>query len=459
MARTQIAQPPDQEREHTRWEFSRVGLSYVVKAEKIGTEIWVSHLKRSSREGISGDLRIVTRLEGVKTGKNDLLHHARFNLSSSTTRNSLAKMLEGRTPGLGMDWFDGLEMLCQQVLEAESIGQPYVEVGHLPVERQAIRYSVDPLVPANVTALLYGPGGSGKSVIALACALSVRLGREIIPGVSPGTTGNVLYLDWETDRPVINERVQSICLGAGLEPVPIIYRRCIRTLAEEAEEIANAVAERGIIYMVIDSAGMAMGAGGEHGDANESTLRLFDAIRHIGVSTQLIDHVSKQEMRQGKGKSVGLLPYGSIYKVNLARSAWEIRNVTEDFDEATRIALVHTKANDSRLLPEIGLEIDWQPGKIIFRQAEIASEMANPVDQGSRSDQIVAFLKTVRHATKGEIAAATGIPEGTVGVLLTSRTRKDWMRFEHHSEGGWTWVRDHPDNRDEPDPELPYYNR
>jgi hypothetical protein len=415
MARA-VALVPEPEREPRRWEFSKVGLSYVVTAEEIQTSMSVSRLKRSS-EGISGDLKVTTQLEGVKT-RDGLLHHARFNLSSSQTRNSVAKILEGRTPKLGMDWFDGLEALCQEVMAAESIGQPYLELGNLPFERSAVRYAVEPLVPARVTSLLYGPGGSGKSIIALAGAMSVKTGIGIIPGVSPAITGPILYLDWETDGSVINERVQSIAAGAGIDPPTIIYRRCFRPLAAEAEEIANAVAERGVVFMIIDSAGMALGGAGEHGDANESTLRLFDAIRHIGVSTQLIDHVSKQEMRTGKGKSVGLLPYGSIYKVNLARSAWEIRNVTGEEDVVAQVALIHTKSNDSQLLPQIGLEIEWKPGEITFHTANIDLD-APPTNIGTVMEQIRAFLeKNGGPARLKEISEATGIGTGSASGTL-----------------------------------------
>lgn len=364
-----------------RWQFERMGLGYRVVAPDIQTEIRVTRIKRSRAE-LHGQIMVKANIAGVKT-VDGVMHISQFNLSSSGTRTSLAKMLESRTPGqVGkMDWFDGLETLCQRVIMAEEVGQPYIEVGTTPITRVASKYVIDPLAPANVTALLYGPGGSGKSVIALACALSIQNGREIIPGVPPGIKGNVLYLDWETDGPVINERIQAIAAGAGFTSVPITYRRCIRPLAEEAEEISNAVAERDIVYMVIDSAGMAMGASGEYGDSNESTLRLFDAIRHIGISTQVIDHVSKQEMRS-KGKVQGLLPYGSVYKVNLARSAWEVRNGTSEDDETIRIALIHTKANDSRLKPQIGLEIDWQPGMITFRPAEV-----NAIDPVGRADE------------------------------------------------------------------------
>jgi hypothetical protein len=404
-----------------RWQFEKVGLGYRVTADRLQTEIRVTRIKRSSSE-LHGDLRISTNIAGIKT-IDGVMHMARFNLSSSTTRNSLSKLLESRTPKeTKMDWYDGLEALCQKVMLAEMIGQPYVATGDVPLNGdRPPRHAIDPLVPARVTSLLYGPGGSGKSVIALACAMSVLSNHAIIPGFLPGITGPVLYLDWETDVSVVNERAQSIAKGCGLASPPITYRRCIRPLAEEAEEIANAVAEREIVYLVIDSAGMAIGAGGDRSDANESTLRLFDAIRHIGVTTQIIDHVSKQEMKTANGKA--LMPYGSIYKINLARSAWELRNTSEG--ESNSISLIHAKANDSRLHAPINLVINWQPDCITFLESEPTLEPYAPKDDGDRASQIVAYLQTKIWASMHEIAMATGIPYGTVKPVMTVRKSRD----------------------------------
>jgi hypothetical protein len=353
-----------------RFHFEKVGLGYRVwpTNDEVNAELKISRIKRSSQE-LHGYLQVKVNFEGVKT-VNGVLHSTRFNMSAGQTRKGLAKLLTERTPGFeGMDWFDALECLCQWVAEAESRGEPVQSIGDNRPSATArpSRYSLEPLVPINVASLLYGPGGAGKSATALAGALSIALGEAIIPGIEPVITGNVLYLDWETDATVVNDRLWSLCNGAGVEPANVSYRRCNRPLADDAEELAMLVAERKIVFLVIDSCGPAMGTSGEYGDANESTLRLFEAIRHIGVSTQIVDHVSKQEMRSAKGKVTGLLPYGSIYKVNLARAAWELRNTTSDNDEHLRIALHNTKANDARLHDPIKLLIDWEPGRIAFK--------------------------------------------------------------------------------------------
>jgi len=389
------------------WHFERVGLGYKVEAKSLQTEIRVTRLKRSSGE-LHGEIRITTNLAGVKT-VNGVLHLARFNLSSTTTRERLAKALEKRTPGFDYDWWDAIEHLCQGVMLEESRGQPYLEIGQEDGGGEEL-YLVEPLIPANVPSIIYAEGGSGKSAFALANAMSVKTGWQYIPGFMPAETGEVLYLDWETDANVINRRIRRISQGAGQPAPKLLYRRCIRPLYEEAEDIAGQVSERGVKFLVIDSAGMAMGGAGERGDANENTLRMFDAIRHINVTTQVIDHVSKQEAKL-KGKVRGRLPYGSIYKINLSRSAWEIRTeVDGDDEDRIKATFIHVKANDSKLHDDITVDIEWTPGgPIKFLESE-ATNIEYMMEKDSCADAIIEVLAE-KDGPMSKTSIANAIPQ------------------------------------------------
>jgi len=265
----------------SRWSFERVGLSYHVWSEDAGVDMHLGRIKRSGQE-LQGELRVMVNWDGIKT-VDGALHQARFNVSSATTRSTLAKILKGRTentPFAEMDWADALEHLCQMVLEAERQGEPLISMnGPMPTESK-FRYDVSILCPRGVVTWIYGPGGIGKSVVATTVCLSVAKGMEIIPGLSPQVKGATLYLDYETDQRTMRERVEYIASGHGVSPTKdFYYRRCYRPIADDAEEIARIVKEKDIKFIVIDSAGPAMGTGGEYGDANEGTLKLFAAIR------------------------------------------------------------------------------------------------------------------------------------------------------------------------------------
>jgi hypothetical protein len=83
--------------------FERQGLGYRLFAESIGTEFRISHIKRSSRT-LEGDLAVSITMPGIKTvdGK---LHLARFNMTSSPTRSSLAEGdVEGPAGSVPWDW-------------------------------------------------------------------------------------------------------------------------------------------------------------------------------------------------------------------------------------------------------------------------------------------------------------------------------------------------------------------
>lgn len=428
------------------YEFRRVGLAYRLIAEKAQVEIQARHLKRSSREGWIGEVEVRVNWENVPTIKGNILHKAQFNFSSTAARVTLGKFLAQRTPDHSerWDWQRAIEKLCVEVANAEEAGEPVVDVGQDEVRASQVRWAIDPIAPDEVTSLLYGPGGSGKSVFALACGLSINAGREIIPGLKPAKKGPVLYLDWETDRYVVNDRIVAIARGAGIKPPSISYRRCRRPLPHDAEELAEIISQRGIVHVIVDSAGMAMGSGSEYSDANEGTLKLFEAIRMLGpVSVHLIDHVSKQEMRTN-GKVRGLMPYGSIYKVNLARSAWEIRNAAyneeeQTYDDGVRISLIHTKANDTRLMAPMAFRIDYAPGSITFDE-----------DDGVSIAPAIAMSVADRVAEHIEVGGPMDLPrlydelpdvkQATIRKTLATATKNGARRFENR-DGNWHNIR------------------
>src|ERR1035437_617069 len=352
--------------EKPRWSFEKLGMTYRCWNDTIQTEFRLSHVKRS-RDSLSGILKVSTNFAGVKTVKG-VLHAANFNVLSTSTRTALANALVKRTPGFDFDWFDGLEWLCQHVIIGEEQGEMIDEVGMDAPTPPNDRWCVEPLIMKGRPALLFGPGGVGKSLIALTGGLSVAYGREIIPGIPPSVHGPVLYLDWETTKDVINDRIQNLATGHHFTPTrnSIYYRHCVRPLATDAEELSAIVAAKGIVLVIVDSSAYAMGAQGEYGDANESILRMHEALRIIGVTSLIVDHVNKTDAKAKGGAST---PYGSAYKTNAARVSWEVRK--EPSAEGLRISLYHAKSNDTALLPPIGISLDWGPDSIAFHKAVV----------------------------------------------------------------------------------------
>lgn len=401
----------------------RMGMGYTMEVPEIGTSFHLTRVRRRSDE-VTGYMTVKTHLSNVRTFSDDKLMVGSLNILGTRTRKDWATALKERTPGFDIDWNGLLTYFAERIISSEMEGEPIVEVGSQPVPQTSGAWAIKPFLPKGVTSILYAPGGSGKSQTALALSLSVRLGTEIVPGFSPSIVGPVLYLDWETQKEVIAERLQRICKGLGRPPMDIFYRRCVKPLADDAEEISWFVAQKGIVMLVVDSCEPAMGRGNEYGDANEKALRLFDAIRLIGVSTLVVDHVSKSEMRMN-GKTSGLLPYGSIYKINLARSAWEMRPVQSMEDDSVVVALHHTKANDSKLHEPIGIRISFRS-----EDTDVTSfhKYDGPIDDAhSRPEEIVMpspsksrIMELVDESRMrpADIARVLNMPEGTVRSTL-----------------------------------------
>jgi hypothetical protein len=143
--------------------------------------------------------------------------------------------------------------------------------------------------------------------------------------------------------------------------------------------------------VIVDSAAYAMGSSGEYGDANESVLRMHEGLRIMGATALIVDHVNKMDQKAKPGTAT---PYGSAYKTNAVRISWEVRK-GPDIESGLLINLYHAKSNDTAQMQPIGLELDWDEDKILFRKASIEEPIRppseEPVDR-SIPAQILEFL-------------------------------------------------------------------
>lgn len=399
--------------------FARTGLGYALTRPEVATEIKVGQVSRSRGELVA-ELTVSCAMPAIASQTGHIFR-GRFNLSSPTTRGTMAKHLASRTNGVGIDWPEMLELFCMAVLTAESEGQPFVRVGRQPA-RIAERYLVEPLLPLGKTTILFGDGGVGKSYLAVGMAVSVETGTEIVPGFRP-VRMPVLYLDWESDYADLDERVKAVCVGADIEPIEITYRRCIGPLRSQLEAVAQRVAADQTGLVIVDSVGMAMGTSSETaGDSNQGAIELFEALgelgagRNTGVTVLAIDHVSKEAAGRetGAGK-----PYGSGYKAFLARSTWELRQGRDkDPDGTMHLGLYHRKANSSRELAPIGLRYVNDDGRAVHWQNESITEVS--LEKGlSYPSRINNALRDGGPMTDSELADYTGIDISNLRVTLS----------------------------------------
>lgn len=406
--------------------FDREGLGYVMRVPELAIDIAVDRLSRTRGE-LHGELSVSCGLPGTRSIDGHL-HSARFNLSGSSTRATLAKTLVKRSNQPDIDWEDLLEDFCRRVLAAEREGDPVRMVGAQPIV-VGETHRLAPILVQDQPAILYGEGGTGKSTLAAAIAVSVETGTVVVDDWVP-RKAPILYLDWEAGEKSVNRRIRGVAMGARIPSVvQVRYLDCRRRgpLYAFAEDVARIVDQDGIGLVIVDSVGMASGTSSEGSDANESAIRLFAAFGFLGTTVLAIDHVSKAEAEAANRPA---RPYGSIYKTNLARATFELRR-QRTADGASVIGIYNTKANDAATLEPMAMRIvHADDGGISYEPlGQIPAELTGPLTQ---ADRIAAFLVGER-LTPDELSELTGIPTNQVRAVLSRHKQ----RFNRLPSGGW----------------------
>ena len=250
--------------------------------------------------------------------------------------------------------------------------------------------------------MLFGPGGIGKSYLALFLAMLVQQGGRLV-GFS-GAQGSVLYLDYETDYGDLVHRARLLRRGhpelLSAEP---FYRRSFLPIADDLPALHRIVAESQIKLLVIDSLAPACGA-----DllSPETAIRFFAALRSLRVASLILAHVPKN----AEEKSI----YGSVFFTNLARSVWEMKKVQEAGENVTRIGLYHRKANLGPIQRPIGLKLQFGEA-VQFEPLELENE--------PELAQALPLKARIEHALASGAKTAKDISEELDAPLTQIRNR------------------------------------
>ena len=339
------------------------------------TDLWKEHHQTHCYIQVTCDL----------PGIEPYLHGASFNISSTSTRKTLAKELEER---LEAPWRDWIEAICQYVYQAERQGEPIVEISPqkpLPEEEQ---YRLFPLLPQGQNALIYGDGGSFKSYIAGLFSVMVALPTEGLKLPTP-IYGKVLYLDYETSQDEHEWRLWRIVSGLGHDPdhfVSVYYQRRSSPITEGIAELRRFVRTNDIGFIVVDSVAQACGGDIEK---QEPVSQMCNDLRSLRTTNLLLGHVPKNDSGDSRR---GKTPYGSAFWRNNVRSAWEAKATQEPGASEADLGLFHRKANNSKIFKPIGVHILFEGDSVFFQRNNLRNvpELAGGL---SVSDRILGCLK------------------------------------------------------------------
>lgn len=352
------------------------------------------------------------------------------NLSLGRDRTSFANRLTERKPGL--DWRNMIDAFCIEVEHRDDLGEEAVWIGNLPAPIDG-GWLIEGLLERAQNNEIHGDGSVGKSWIALAAAVSVTTGLEVIPGFKPLLRGNVLYCDWETDQDTHNARVQQISRALGLaSPYPQIrYLRMDGPFADATEKVLREIHAHDIILVILDSVEAAMGGStGAGAPLNEGPNKIHRGLRRLGrITTLVVDHISAEQVAN---KGVNRKAYGSIFKRNWIRRSWDLKQAREPSDGKRHLGLFYAKANNGDdTLPPIGLrwtvnaeEAYWE------REAIEEPELEASLPLG---DRIAAYLSREGPCQQSAVVGAMhGAPRTSV---ISALTRQD--RFYKNERGLW----------------------
>lgn len=338
------------------------GMGYVWDVAEHNVRLRADYLSVRSDE-MHAELT-VTRNEGH-------LYLARFNLTSSTSRTSLVKALDGVTEGLDIPWKRLVEQFSVAILRKEREGEPTRYTG--PAKHQPIQYLVDRLVIRGKTNMLFAPGGAGKGYlcVALCAAVVAKQGLGDL-GVGPAVP---FYFDWEDDFDTFNGRLNAVARGMGIETPRLAYRRMRGLVPDRINEMAKAMSDAGANFGLIDSFSAAGGTTSERTSWDTVAHRLFDALDLIpDVTWEIIDHVAGDKVADPVGKA-----YGSIQKMNRVRNAWEMRSEQEAGSPMVHMKLFDAKWNHTGKRKPMGLRMEFDGESVSFTSEEPGSSSDGPL--------------------------------------------------------------------------------
>lgn len=289
------------------------------------------------------------------------------------------------------------------------------------------------IIAKNHSTTIYGDGGQGKSLIALAMALAFAKGKKFLGHELP--KGHVLYLDWELSQDEQLRRAYKISRGMGYSRPSkrFHYLTPEHFVTGLVPELKKLLKKRTFVLLVIDSMGPACGVSPE---AAEEVMRVFSEIKALGVSCLLVDHQSK--MQEGQ-RAANKTPFGSAYKFNLSRSVVHLQKVGAAPD-LIKVMMRQTKNNFGALHDDIALKIvfDKKASTIQIKECDMK---ADP-DFRARlkaGEQIADSLKREGDADLKLLSERTGLPEKTIANRLPKLEKEGVVRVVKKSGRKQIW--------------------
>lgn len=340
-----------------------------------------SKLKEHS-EGYSATLRVgVISYPGLGTGD---VFEGRYQLYGPNSKRDVGNACNDRlrlSKEDGPDWVAMLTAAGRAVVEKLEAGTPLIDLGEGEIA-EPNSFILQPVLREKEHTVVFGIGGTGKSVLMLAFAACIDQGIPYLDMVVQQR--NVLYLDYEDEEENQRYRLDLLREGWQMEERPhVFYKRAEISLPSMADALAREIEAKNIEYMIVDSAALACGAEPETADAANAYFRTLRGLKLRGSVT--IAHQPKEKERSN-------MPFGSVFWWNNPRSIWQLQKAQLEGEDMLHVGLFHKKANNGRLEPGIGFRLDFSQSKQITVTAERVRDVPDLREHLSAIQQILTAI-------------------------------------------------------------------
>ena len=333
-----------------------------------------------------------------------------------------------------------------------------------------LEFVVPGLIPLGSTGILYGAGGTGKSLIGLELGIRISVAHKHpskwLDSFPIENGGNVAYFGAEDDEDELKRRtmgiVDVICSDVGISPeeVQSISSENMRLVnlfgsgktlfkpksLEPTEEFYKI--ERTLISLnskgpvklvVLDTRSLLSGVEGRGNAAVSKEVAYYQKLaKDFNATIVVIHHTSKQSARGGKSPTYR--GENSLF----ANSRWAVQldeYQGHKLDKGTLenplayVCLTNTKHNYSSGLPPVVIRKDKYRFTTLDRRSQNIPNLTCPGQGQNYSDQVLDVIRKHPGISQQDVILKAEIPHNKCRITLDNLVKEEFISFQIGERG------------------------